>query len=920
MPKQVITLNDFSGGLVTDKSDRALEPNELAECTNFDVSSKGKIVASRIFKQTSLYGQNSGGAEADPGYGLTVFSNDYLSSAPSTVNTGEFIVLKGGANELDLLEVSTVGENASSWDNNILSGSVTQIRQAFYAAEGDLFVGGTTSASPPLFAIPASYTFHKQLQIPSWVFTDATCDYNNGTTIAHDNDSGAVQVGQKVTGGDIAADTYVTAVASGTSFTISNATTGGSKTDQTLTFYGIGVHKWSVGTQDKSVPTGGAPGQKIYQSTTAGTGTTTASSAADIMHWVIKPSGSGLWTNDQSETSEVHEFMGTWLYKNDTESDMFALETGNTMTGAADFGLTDATGLYVQAWYGGGTTTGDAVPVTGTSELIYGARLYSRFAGDGGDYYLLAEMNMEKGIKGDGETEWHAWAAQTSAAPKAFDQSHDTGDSCETGLIAAPPALLTYKILNGFSTDDIPTDSRRVDFKCGLIANSRAYIGNVRINGRSYGDRILKSPIFQYDVFTEDNYLDVAINDGDQITALAAHGDRILQFKNSAVYIINVSKELEFLEDEQQGAGVAFQAAVTTTPFGVVWVNTNGCYLYDGEKISQLQLGKLSSTDWENVTSLATIGYDSAHQQVIVLWDSSAETTAFVFDAETGGWHKVTDMVNTSVNTTNMVNARGDKLLVGGGATADDINFLADRSTIAAQPEITKVVCVADSSDSLDGKYFLVYGNTGKTLVWIDTDNSGTSKPSGLSEDLALEITGIATNDPVEKVAIEIANTVGDHAEFLTEVQGDTVIITDASNATRTDASDGDAGFTVTTFQQGTGSTSSAYTGFSLKTKVLDLGNPESNKNLLEVAVVYKYGDAAASVKIITTADDGTATPTTLGVIDQTDGEVTTKEFDTSGTAALQGNKTYQVEISGTMDRRVEITSITLTYRDLGVH
>ena len=57
MPKKVFTLNDFSGGLVTDKSDRALEDNELAECTNFDVSSKGKIVASRIFKQTSLYGE-----------------------------------------------------------------------------------------------------------------------------------------------------------------------------------------------------------------------------------------------------------------------------------------------------------------------------------------------------------------------------------------------------------------------------------------------------------------------------------------------------------------------------------------------------------------------------------------------------------------------------------------------------------------------------------------------------------------------------------------------------------------------------------------------------------------------------------------------------------------------------------------------
>jgi len=110
VPKKVFTLNDFSGGLVSDKSDRALEDNELAECTNFDVSSKGKIVASRIFNKTSLYGEgDSTGAETDPGYGLFTFSNDNLISADATTNIGEFIVFTGDDNELDLLEVTVQG-------------------------------------------------------------------------------------------------------------------------------------------------------------------------------------------------------------------------------------------------------------------------------------------------------------------------------------------------------------------------------------------------------------------------------------------------------------------------------------------------------------------------------------------------------------------------------------------------------------------------------------------------------------------------------------------------------------------------------------------------------------------------------------------------------------------------------------------
>jgi|10_taG_2_1085330.scaffolds.fasta_scaffold26877_2 hypothetical protein len=747
MPKKVFTLNDFSGGLVTDKSDRALEDNELAECTNFDVSSKGKIVASRIFKQTSLYEQNSGGAEVDPGYGLFTFSNDRLISAAGTTNIGEFIVLNGGSTEIDALEVKVTGTDTSSdWQDNIVaSGGDVQLRQAFYAAEGDLFVGGENTSSA--LATPVSLVFHKQQPVPS----------------ADSDQSYAV---------------------------------------------------WVSSTQDKAVPSdgGGTIGDAemiIYES--AGSGTDYEGATAlgqDDLHWIIRPSSatggsgaSGLWTNDHDGT-DYYEYAVTWLYKNDAESTMTIIQNGSddSTTGRENAGMHGASSFEEKAVQIRCYMVNND-PVTSASNTRYGARLYTRLASENGDWYLLAEMSLEKGIKGDGETEWNPWydgnAGDGDANNDHEKWSHpDTGDACTTGDISAPPALLTYKILNGFSSDEKPS-SGLAKFKTGLIANSRAYIGNVEINGRPYGDRILKSPVFQYDVFTEDSYLDVAINDGDQVTALAAHGDRILQFKNSAVYIINVSKELEFLEDEQQGAGVAFQAAVTTTPFGVVWVNTNGCYLYNGEKISQLQLGKISSDEWykaddSRVTSLATIGYDSAHQQVIVLWDSSAETTAYVFDAETGGWHKVTDMVDTTKNTTNMVNARGDKLLVGGGATVNDVNFLADR-------------------------------------------------------------TGAAS-------------------------------------------------------------------GFSLKTKVFDLGNPESKKNLLEVAVVYRFGHADLDVIINTWDDGGTKTATTVGAISVDDTNPDTAQFDTSGTAALQGNKVYQVEISGTSNENVEITSISLVYRDLGVH
>ena len=47
MPKQALTINDFSGGLNTDISPRDLEGNQLPVCQNVDPSRKGRLKATR---------------------------------------------------------------------------------------------------------------------------------------------------------------------------------------------------------------------------------------------------------------------------------------------------------------------------------------------------------------------------------------------------------------------------------------------------------------------------------------------------------------------------------------------------------------------------------------------------------------------------------------------------------------------------------------------------------------------------------------------------------------------------------------------------------------------------------------------------------------------------------------------------------
>ena len=77
--------------------------------------------------------------------------------------------------------------------------------------------------------------------VASAAFTDATCDYNNDPTITMDS-TALLQVGWAVSGSGIPANAYIGSITDSTTFELADAlggalsSTGGSKTNQTLTF------------------------------------------------------------------------------------------------------------------------------------------------------------------------------------------------------------------------------------------------------------------------------------------------------------------------------------------------------------------------------------------------------------------------------------------------------------------------------------------------------------------------------------------------------------------------------------------------------------------------------------------------------------------------------------------------------------
>ena len=102
----------------------------------------------------------------------------------------------------------------------------------------------------------------------------------------------------------------------------------------------------------------------------------------------------------------------------------------------------------------------------------------------------------------------------------------------------------TNKVVTYQSNKGTTDTFLNVRWKTAVIINRRMYIGNIgQIDSsgeviKRMGDRMMKSVVNQFDSFPENNFIDVAVNDGEEITHLAHFADRILQFKTNDLYII----------------------------------------------------------------------------------------------------------------------------------------------------------------------------------------------------------------------------------------------------------------------------------------------------------------------------------------------------------------------------------------------
>lgn len=276
-----------------------------------------------------------------------------------------------------------------------------------------------------------------------------------------------------------------------------------------------------------------------------------------------------------------------------------------------------------------------------TYKRISGSNLYIE---DEGIPYRIAELSYVDGLRGAWESEY-----PSSGRFAVFDTS-----AYKSGLIKTDglPLLESYEAMNGFSPKTPTTTAR---YKTAVVMNRQVYIGNIEQNNKKYGDRMIKSTVNNFDTFpTEGREIDVVTNDGDDIVKLEAYADRILQFKKNVMYLINATRGSEFLEDTFVGKGIVHESSVTKTDNGIVWANANGAYLYNGEKVIDIQDGAIADDDWSAHIGTASnavpqVFYYPRKKYVVFLngQPNTNHNDAYIFSMVSMSWTYVKDKFNT---------------------------------------------------------------------------------------------------------------------------------------------------------------------------------------------------------------------------------------------------------------------------------
>jgi len=277
---------------------------------------------------------------------------------------------------------------------------------------------------------------------------------------------------------------------------------------------------------------------------------------------------------------------------------------------------------------------------------IKGINVYA--SEEGADsWWKIASFDTSYGgndVSGVGD--YKAWAVYP-------DSSHDGRVWSSVGYQKAFPNTETFETSSGYASTATDISAQ---YRTSTVLGRVVYIGDVTMYNPDkgsvidQGDVMVKTPPNKPDTFLWENISIATTSDGEKIIHLEGFNDRVLQFKEQTLYIINVAAESEFLEATKQNMGVSHSGAVCKSEFGVSWVNKHGIYHYDGSRVVNLLERKnqriISESKWESFIGTRTdplIGYHPYKKWLIIknnatVTTNSEDGSAFVFSFKTGSF------------------------------------------------------------------------------------------------------------------------------------------------------------------------------------------------------------------------------------------------------------------------------------------
>ena len=301
---------------------------------------------------------------------------------------------------------------------------------------------------------------------------------------------------------------------------------------------------------------------------------------------------------------------------------------------------------------------------------ISGGRIYIRESGTDDEFNLLLDIDLTKGARTDLSGDFTPWKYASN------NSEFYIGDSVTTYLDVDSLSFLTYETINGYPSNIFSNHIGGIGetYKDSVVSNSRVFVCNTRIKDENKGqhnisglageadvthfpDRIMYSMPNRLDTFPSFNFIEAAKGDADSYTAIESFADRLLAYKRRSLDIINISSPSDanwFLEDSKNYMGVEFHGAVVKTQYGVVWVNKQGLYFYDGSQIRDLSENKIDDNTWYTfVSTNSMIIYDEATSLIYVIKNCGGDGDAYMYDLKKGNFTFLKDFAHD--NITNVV-------------------------------------------------------------------------------------------------------------------------------------------------------------------------------------------------------------------------------------------------------------------------